>query len=209
MPGVPARPPGWRRRGCRRRSRTGHIARSRRPAIRRPHQAGPGRCRHGGLLRPALRTGASCFAGRRRCARARPASPAPVQRVRSETEEHLAGKVLSRECRGVSSLTSSKMSTSRASSSSRIWRAVTVSSGVGRFLAGTSRRQGSTTGRRAAYQRMPAAGRCSAVTLPARHVASLPYELPAPRGALSYPRFSREELGRRFLGLMAYSRSER
>jgi hypothetical protein len=35
------------------------------------------------------------------------------------------------------------------------------------------------------------------------------YELPAPRGALSYPRFSREELGRRFLGLMAYSRSER
>ncbi len=35
------------------------------------------------------------------------------------------------------------------------------------------------------------------------------YDLPAPRGALSYPRFSREELGRRFLGLMAYSRSER
>ncbi len=35
------------------------------------------------------------------------------------------------------------------------------------------------------------------------------YDRPAPRGALSYPRFSREELGRRFLGLMAYSRSER
>ena len=35
------------------------------------------------------------------------------------------------------------------------------------------------------------------------------YDLPAPRGAPSYPRFSREELGRRFLGLMAYSRSER
>ncbi|HJY74448.1 MAG TPA: hypothetical protein VJ347_21950, partial [Streptosporangiaceae bacterium] len=35
------------------------------------------------------------------------------------------------------------------------------------------------------------------------------YDLTAPRGALSYPRFSREELGRRFLGLMAYSRSER
>ena len=28
------------------------------------------------------------------------------------------------------------------------------------------------------------------------------YDLPAPRGALSYPRPSREELGRRFLGLM-------
>jgi hypothetical protein len=35
------------------------------------------------------------------------------------------------------------------------------------------------------------------------------YELSAPRGALSYPRCSREEFGRRFLGLMAYSRSER
>jgi len=35
------------------------------------------------------------------------------------------------------------------------------------------------------------------------------YDLPAPRGALLYPRQSREELGRRFLGLMAYSRSER
>jgi hypothetical protein len=35
------------------------------------------------------------------------------------------------------------------------------------------------------------------------------YDLPAPRGALLYPRRSREELGRRFLGLMAYSRSER
>ena len=30
------------------------------------------------------------------------------------------------------------------------------------------------------------------------------YGYPAPRGALSYPRFSREELGGRFLGLMAY-----
>jgi len=39
--------------------------------------------------------------------------------------------------------------------------------------------------------------------------APISYDLSAPRGALSYPRFSREELGRRFLGLMAYSRSER
>jgi hypothetical protein len=46
---------------------------------------------------------------------------------------------------------------------------------------------------------------------PPRHPlpAMTTFELPAPRGALSYPRFSREELGRRFLGLMAYSRSER
>ena len=35
------------------------------------------------------------------------------------------------------------------------------------------------------------------------------FNLAAPRGALSYPRFSREELGGRFLGLMAYLRSER
>src|SRR6266702_2011049 len=32
----------------------------------------------------------------------------------------------------------------------------------------------------------------------------LAYDQSAPRGALSYPRFSREELGGRFLGLMAY-----
>jgi hypothetical protein len=34
------------------------------------------------------------------------------------------------------------------------------------------------------------------------------YDLPAPRGALLYPRRSREELGRRFLGLMAYPASK-
>jgi integrase len=34
-------------------------------------------------------------------------------------------------------------------------------------------------------------------------LAGRPYDLPAPRGAPSYPRLSREELGRRFLGLMA------
>jgi hypothetical protein len=46
------------------------------------------------------------------------------------------GKVLSRGCRGASSLTSSKMSASRASPSSRARRAVTASSGAGRFLTG-------------------------------------------------------------------------
>ena len=64
MPGVPARPPGWRRRGCRRPPQTGRTARSRRSATRRPHQASPVRSRHEGLLRPAPRTGASCFADR-------------------------------------------------------------------------------------------------------------------------------------------------
>jgi hypothetical protein len=36
----------------------------------------------------------------------------------------------------------------------------------------------------------------------------LTYDLTAPRGAPSYPRLSREELGRRFLGLMAYLASK-
>jgi hypothetical protein len=35
-------------------------------------------------------------------------------------------------------------------------------------------------------------------------MGQMSYDLPAPRGALSYPRFSREELGGRFLGQMAY-----
>ena len=53
-----------RRRGCRRPPRTGRTVRSRRSATRPPHQAGPVRSRHEGLLRPALRTGPSCFSGR-------------------------------------------------------------------------------------------------------------------------------------------------
>ena len=36
------------------------------------------------------------------------------------------------------------------------------------------------------------------------HRSLTAYDHSAPRGALSYPRFSREELGGRFLGLMAY-----
>ena len=39
--GAPGRPPGWRRRGCRRLPRTGHTARNRRSATRRPPPAGP------------------------------------------------------------------------------------------------------------------------------------------------------------------------
>jgi nicotinate-nucleotide pyrophosphorylase (carboxylating) len=70
MPGEPGRPPGWRRRGCRRPPRTGRTARSRRSATRQPQQAGPVRSRHGGRLRPALRTGAWCSAGRGRWSRA-------------------------------------------------------------------------------------------------------------------------------------------
>jgi len=107
MPGALGRPPGWRRRGCRRPPRIGRTARSRRSATRRPHQAGPVRSRHEGLLRPAPRTGASCFPGRKEVSdknrsrsppgqRVSPAGPAPVQRVRRDAEEHLAGKVLSR-----------------------------------------------------------------------------------------------------------------
>ena len=103
--------PGWRRRGCRRPPRTGRTARSRRPATRPPHQdqAGPGsNSRHGGLLRPAPRTGdcvfprppdGRCIPGRnRRFSRSpsrgsgvSPAGPAPVQRVRRDADEHRAG----------------------------------------------------------------------------------------------------------------------
>src|SRR6185312_15280318 len=41
MLGALGRPPGWRRRGCRRPPRTWRTARSRRPASRRPPRAGP------------------------------------------------------------------------------------------------------------------------------------------------------------------------
>jgi hypothetical protein len=54
------------------------LARSRRPATRRPQRAGPVRSRRGGLLRPAPRTGASCFAGRGTCARAGTARIGPL-----------------------------------------------------------------------------------------------------------------------------------
>ena len=77
MPGAPARPPGWRPRGCRRSPRTGRTARSRQPATRRPHPAGPVRSRYGGLLRPERRTGAWCFAGHGRCTRAGTARVVP------------------------------------------------------------------------------------------------------------------------------------
>ena len=146
---APARPPGWRRRGCRRPPRTARTARSRRSATTRPHQAGPVRSRHGGLLRPARRTGASCFAGRGRCARARTARVVPPTAAgqpgwpctssacpRRGAGTPRPGKVLYRGCSGASSLTSSKMSASRASPSSRTRRAVMLSSGVGRFLTG-------------------------------------------------------------------------
>ena len=104
MPGAPARPPGWRQRGCRRRPRTGRIARSRRSATRPPHQAGPVRSRHAGLPRPAPRTGASCCPGRARCTRARTARVVPPGAAGQpgwprtsparprEAEEHLAGE---------------------------------------------------------------------------------------------------------------------
>ena len=59
--------PGWRRRGCRRPPRTGRTARNRRSATRRPDPAGPVWSRDEGLPRRALRTGASCFAGRGTC----------------------------------------------------------------------------------------------------------------------------------------------
>ena len=162
MPGAPGRPPGWRRRGCRRPPRTGRPATSRRPATRRPRQAGPVRSRQGRLPRPAPRTGAWCSARRARCTRAGTARVVPARgsgsarlapyqfsasaaRWRNTTP----GKVLSRECRGASLLTSPEMSASRASPL-RICRAVTVSSGPAASWQAYHGGKGRTTGRRAA-----------------------------------------------------------
>ena len=163
MPGALGRPPGWRRRGCRRPPRTERTARSRRSATRPPHQAGPVRSRREGLLQPAPRTGASCFPVRARVHSGRNRSRSPCRgsgSARLAPHQFSAsaatrmntspGKVLSRGCRGASSLTSSKMSASPASPPGRTRRAVTVSPGAGRFLAGISRRYGRTTDRRAA-----------------------------------------------------------
>ena len=74
-------------------------------------------------------------------------------------------------------LTGSKVSASRASPSSRTRRAVTVSSGAGRFPAGISRPYGRTTDHRAALSADTRRRRCSAVPPPARHAVSLPHEL--------------------------------
>ena len=99
-----APPPGWRRHRCKRPLRTGRTARSRRSATRRPHRASPVRSRRGRQPRPAPHTGTSCCPGRGRRTRAgtvrvalqaqrvSPAGPAPVQRVRGNAEEHLAGE---------------------------------------------------------------------------------------------------------------------
>ena len=77
MPGALGRPPGRRRRGCRRPPRTWRTARNRRPATRRPHQADPARSRRGHPLRPALRTGTSRSAVRGRSPRAGTARAVP------------------------------------------------------------------------------------------------------------------------------------
>ena len=113
MPGVPGRPPGWRRRGRMRPRRTGRTARGRRSATGRPHQAGrgfgpavQGCCGQHRVLEFRVLAAAEGGLGQEPLAqslqgqRVGPAGPAPVQRVRGDAEEHLAGKVLSRGCRG-------------------------------------------------------------------------------------------------------------
>ena len=104
MPGAPGRSPGWRRRGCRRPPRMRRTARSRRPATRRPHPAGPVQSRHGRPPRPAPRTGAWRSADRGRCARAgtdravpqagadQPGWPRTTPARPRRGEEHLAGE---------------------------------------------------------------------------------------------------------------------
>jgi hypothetical protein len=87
------------------------------------------------------------------------------------------GKVSSRGCGGASSLTSSKTSASRASPPSRTRRAVRCprarANSWQAYHDGTA--EPPIAGR--PCRPMPAAGLCSAVTPPARHVVSLPYEL--------------------------------
>jgi len=80
-PGALGRLPGWRPHVDKRRLRTVRTARSRRSATRRPRRAGPGRSRRPALPRRGPRTGASCFAGRGMCIRARTAAGSPPGRV--------------------------------------------------------------------------------------------------------------------------------
>ena len=144
MPGAPARPPGWRRRRCRRPPRTGRTATSRRPC----HQA-TSSSRSGSV--PPWRAAAAstaywsllfCRPRKVHSGKNRSRSPsrgsgsarlAPHQFSASAARRRNTspGKVLSRGCSGASSLTSPEMSASRASPASRIWRAVTASSGTG------------------------------------------------------------------------------
>jgi hypothetical protein len=102
MPGALGRPPGRRRRGCRRPPRTWRTARNRRPATRRPHQADPARsavdtrCGQHCVLELRVlpsaegRLGQEPLAQSLQVQRLGPAGPAPLQRVRSEVKEHLA-----------------------------------------------------------------------------------------------------------------------
>ena len=150
MPGALGRPPGWRRRGCRRPPRTGRTARvvglhqatssSRSGSVppwrataastaywslwfRRPRKVGSGRNRS---RSPSRGSGSVRLAPHQ--------SSASAARWRNTSP----GKVLSRGCSGASSPTSWKVSAPRASPSSSTRRAVAASSGVGRFLAGIS-----------------------------------------------------------------------
>ena len=190
MPGALGRLPGWRRRGCRRLPRTGRTARSRRSATRSPHQAGPVRSRHGGLLRPAPRTGASCFPGRGRCTRqgplaeslqgqrVSPAGPAPVQRVRRDANQHLAGE-------GVISRVQGRKLAHLLEDVSVAGEPVEQDPAGGHRVPGN----GPLPGRHITTVRQnhrspggltsgcPQSTGAAAVPLPARHTMSLPYEL--------------------------------
>jgi hypothetical protein len=145
MPGAREHRPGWRRRGCRRRLRTARIARSRRSATRQSRRAGRVRCRHEGLPRQhgilelLVLPAAECALGQEAVPdplqgqRAGAAGATPGERVGGRCRKTSPGKVLLRGCNGASSPARSKMSASRVRPSSRIRRAVTVLSAVGRF----------------------------------------------------------------------------
>ena len=189
MPGAPARPPGWPRRGCRRPPRTARTARSHRPATRQPPPAGPVRSRLGGRPRPVPRTGTSSFAGRVRRARARtarvvppgagvgPAGPAPIQRVRSEAEEHLAGESvvprmqwheLAHQLEDVYVV--GEPVEQGPAGGHRILECGPL---PGRHTTTVGQNHQSPGGLNSGC--LPAASQCSAVTPPARHAERLPY----------------------------------
>lgn len=152
MPDGSARRPGGRQHGCRRPSQTGRSPRSRRSATRRSHPAGRARLRHAGPPQPGPRIGASCSAARGSCTRAgtAPGLPsnasgsarlAPHQSSASAARPSAArpretspGKVSLRGCSGASWPSNPDIPVPRPSPSS-IRRAMTASSGAGRFLA--------------------------------------------------------------------------
>ena len=182
MPGALGRPPGWRRRGCRRPPRTGRTARSRRSATRPPHQAGPVRSRHEGccgqhrVLELRVFPAAEGALGQEPLAqslqgqRVSPAGPAPVQRVRRDADEHLAGEGVVPRVQGrklAHQLEDVSVAGEPVEQDPADGHGVLGSGPLpGRHIPTVRQNRRSPGGLTGAYRRMPAVGLCSAVTSP-------------------------------------------